>query len=245
MKPRQSRWIKWQRGQALMEYWPTIPASIIIMLMASGIATWFNKSILRTVDYLNPTDLRCEEPVDEEEGPDTAYLDCHTIELVTNTYDEVNDQTTVGYKVTNGCDPDISHWVLGIPKGIADKIVAYNEAPEKWGLDPTTGLTGLKFDREYGGGGGGDDDDGEGDDGKPDKPPKKPKKSESLDGLMLASRSMSASASDSRVVLLTLAGHFDWGITEVTIKAGQYVYHSTITAPVSIRQGTDEECGLE
>ena len=121
--------------------------------MASGIATWFNKSILQTVDYLNPTDLRCEEPVEEEEGPDTAYLDCHTIELVTNTYDEVNDQTTVGYKVTNGCDPDISHWVLGIPKGIADKIVAYSEEPEKWGYDPTTGLTGLKFDREYGGGG--------------------------------------------------------------------------------------------
>ena len=50
-----------------MEYWPTIPASIMIMLMASGIATWFNRSILQTVDYLNPTDTRCEQTVEEEE----------------------------------------------------------------------------------------------------------------------------------------------------------------------------------
>ena len=225
MKPRESRWIKWQRGQALMEYWPTIPASIIIMLMASGIATWFNKSILQTVDYLNPTDLRCEEPVDEEEGPDTAYLDCHTIELVTNTYDEVNDQTTVGYKVTNGCDPDISHWVLGFPPGLVDKIVASSEKYE-YGTDPNTGVTGLKFDTPYG-------------TGKPSK------ETHSLNGLMLASRSLTPSTSDSRTVLLTLAGHYDWSITEVTIKAGTETYHSTITAPVAIRQGTNEECGLD
>jgi hypothetical protein len=222
MKPKESRWTKWQRGQALMEYWPTIPASIIIMLMASGIATWFNKSILQTVDYLNPTDLRCEQKVDEEEGPETAYLDCHTIQATNMFYDEVNDQTTVGYKVTNGCEPDISHWVLGFPPGLADKILASSEKYE-WVEDPNTGVAGLKFDIPYG----------------------KGKKTQALDGLMLASRSLTATTSDSRTVLLTMAGHYDWSITEVTIKAGTETYHSTITAPVAIYQGTDDECGLE
>ena len=226
MKPRESRWIKWQRGQALTEYWPTIPASIIIMLMASGIATWFNKAILQTVDYLNPTDLRCEQQVDEEEGPDVAYLDCHTIELVGKSYDDVNDQTTVAYKVTNGCDPDISHWVLGFPPGLAKHILASSEKYE-WVEDPTTGTAGLKFDTEYGGGGG------------------KPKKTQRFDGLMLASRSLSPSAADSRTVLLTLGGYYDWTLTQVSIKAGTEVYHSTITAPVAIHQGTDDECGFE
>jgi len=242
MKPRESRWITWQRGQALTEYWPTIPASIIIMLMASGIATWFNKAILQTVDYLSPTDLRCEQQVDEEEGLDEAILDCHTIQLVGNSYDEANDRTTVAYKVTNGCDPDISHWILGIPKGVADKIIASSEAYEQWQTDPTTGTAGIKFDTEYGGGGGGGDEDDADDGGGKGK---KPKKTESLDGLMLASRSLSPSAADSRTIVLTLAGHYDWSLTQVTIKAGREVYHSTISAPVAIYQGTDDECGFE
>jgi len=62
---------------------------------------------------------------------------------------------------------------------------------------------------------------------------------------MLASRSLSPSAADSRTIVLTLAGHYDWSLTQVTIKAGTEVYHSTISAPVAIYQGTDEECGFE
>lgn len=224
MKQKESHWIRWQRGQALMEYWPTIPASIIIMLMASGIVTWFNKAILQTVDYLNPTDLRCEQKADEEEGPEVAYLDCHTIKLVGNFYDEEADQTTVAYQVTNGCDPDISHWVLGFPPGLVDKIIASSESYE-WVEDPVTGVAGLKFDTGY--------------DSKP------PKKAQRLDGLLLTSRSPSASATDSRIVLLTLGGYYDWSIAEVSIKAGTETYHSTITAPVALRQGTDEECQAE
>ena len=70
-------------------------------------------------------------------------------------------------------------------------------------------------------------------------------KSQSLDGLLLASRSLTASAVDSRIVLLTLGGYYDWGITEVSIKAGTEVYYSQITAPVAIRQGTEDECRVE
>ena len=142
------------------------------MLMASGIATWFNKAILQTVDYLNPTDLRCEQQVDEEEGLDEATLGCHTIQLASQYHDEVNDRTTVTYKVTNGCDPDISHWILGIPKGVADKIIASSEAYEEWKTDPTTGTAGIKFDTEYGGGGGGGDEDDADDGGGKGKKPK-------------------------------------------------------------------------
>ena len=228
---RQSRWYKWQRGQAFMEYWPTIPAAIIIMLAASSLVQFINGSILQTVDYLNPTGLECPEQEEQEEGPTEAVLDCHTIELVGRSYDEENDRTTVAYKVTSGCDPAISHWMLGAPAWLADKIVS---ASEKWEYvtDPTTGLTGIKFDTEYG--------------------TSKKEKSSLLDGIMFASATyelpttllQAETNEDSRTVLLTLGGHFDWGITEVRIKAGTETHSSTITAPIEIYQGTEEECEM-
>ena len=111
--------------------------------------------------------------------------------MISQYHDEANDQTTVAYKVTNGCDPDISHWTLGFPQGVADKILASSENYEDWGTDPTTGLAGIKFDTEYGGGGGGDDG---GDEDTPYGGKGKDKKPKALDlnGLMLASRNLTA-----------------------------------------------------
>jgi len=222
MKQKTRKWLKWQRGQALMEYWPTIPASIVIMLAASTLATFINGSFLQTVDYLQPSGLECPayEPEEEREGPEHADLGCHSIELVASSYDEGNDRTTVGYKVTNACDPDISHWVLGLPEGIARKIVSANE-PYEYVTDPRTGTTGVKFDREYGG------------------------RAASTEGYMLVSNPLRETEADSRIVLLTLGGHYDWNMTIVSIKAGREIYHSTITAPMTIHEGSEEECAAE
>jgi hypothetical protein len=242
MKKKHSRWFKWQRGQALMEYWPTIPAAICLMLAASGLTQAINKSILTTVDYLNPTGLECPEQEEQEEGPDEAQLDCHSIELVGRSYDEVNDRTTVAYKVTNGCDPDISHWMLGAPSWIQDKILSASEKWE-WVVDPTTGVTGIKFDTPYS---------------------SKDKKTANLDesllgatmardtGIVLMSSTApselsgrNATEPDSRTVLVTLAGHYNWTMTTVAIKAGtEEVYLGTITAPIEIYQGDEDECEM-
>jgi hypothetical protein len=245
MKKKHSRWFKWQRGQALMEYWPTIPAAICLMLAASGLTQAINKSILTTVDYLNPTGLECPEQEEKDEGPDEAQLNCHTIQLVGRSYDEVNDRTTVAYKVTNGCDPDISHWMLGAPSWIQDKILSASEKWE-WVVDPTTGVAGIKFDTEYGGGGG--------------KGKKAFNQEEGFQGATVARDTgivlMSSTAPselsgrnaetepDSRTVLVTLAGHYNWTMTTVAIKASTEVYHSTITAPIEIYQGDEDECEM-
>jgi hypothetical protein len=219
---KKSRWFKWQRGQALMEYWPTIPASIVIMLAAAGLVQFINGAILETVEYLNPTGFECTDEEEVDEGPTTAELDCHTIELVGNTYDEGSDQTTVVYRVTSGCDPDISHWVLALPESVASNIVDSSERYE-YVTDPATGVTGIKFDTEYG----------------------DSKKEKTYSGYMLVSSSASKSAFEARNVLITLGGYYDWSITTVTIKAGTEVYYSEITAPMQIHEGTDEECETE
>jgi hypothetical protein len=243
MKKKHSRWFKWQRGQALMEYWPTIPAAICLMLAASGLTQAINKSILTTVDYLNPTGLECPEQEEDEEGPTEAQLDCHSVELVGRSYDEVNDRTTVAYEVTSGCSPDISHWMLAAPEWFADNILS---ASEKWEYvtDPKTGVTGIKFDTPY-----------------RSKDKKTANLDESLLGASMARDSgivlmsfhspnglsglNAETEPDSRTVLVTLAGHYDWTMTTIAIKAAdENVYLGTITAPIEIYQGDEDECEM-
>jgi hypothetical protein len=177
MKLRPSRWLKWQSGQAMAEYWVTIPGSIMIMLSE-------------------------------------------------------NDRTTVAYEVTSGCDPAISHWTLGLPDGLRDKVLSTSEAYE-WGVDPNTGVSGIKFDTGYdvGGGGGG----GKG-------------KGKAMGGVMLASFNRNSASTlpapvtmDSRTVLITLSGYYDWSLTEVAIKAGTEIYHSVITAPTTPADPEEEQ----
>lgn len=231
MNLKRARWIRLQRGQAMMEYWPTIPAAIIVMLIASLLVQVIESSFLQVAEGLNREGLDCEVESDEEsEGPDTANLGCHTIQLVGKSYDEQNDRTTVAYKVTNGCDPDISHWSLEFPRGLQDKVLSVSEQYE-WVVDPTTGVAGLKFDTEYGGGGGGKD-----------------KKDKKVQDTLLLVNLRREGFDDSRVVLITLAGYYNWTTTTVAIKAGQDIYYSSISAPTSLAEYEDDseedECEL-
>jgi len=237
MKLRPSRWFKWQSGQAMAEYWVTIPGSIMIMLSAAALVQFITGGLLRTYEGLTPRGgLDCEvQPEENEEGPTYAQLDCHSVELVANRYDEETDRTTVAYKVTSGCDPSISNWILGLPPGLQDKILSSSE-PYLWTFnDPNAGITGIKFETGYGGGGGGGGGGGKG--GK-----------KSMGGVMLASFNrgfastlLSPVALDSRTVLLTLSGYYTWDTVEVSIKAGTEVYHSVITAPVSPTDPEEEQ----
>ena len=117
--------------------------------------------------------------------------------------------------------------MLGAPEWIKDKVLSSSEAWE-YVVDPTTGVAGIKFDKEYSSndGGGQDQDKGKG---------------KKIAGEQSGPKD---TTSDSRTVLVTLAGHYNWSITEVSIKAGQEVYHSTITAPIQIYQGDEDECEM-
>jgi len=45
-------WRKLERGQALAEYWPTIPASILVMVLAGVMTTWMNGAYQKTLNGL-------------------------------------------------------------------------------------------------------------------------------------------------------------------------------------------------
>ncbi len=236
---RTKKWWRWQRGQAMAEYWVTIPVGIIIMLAASGLAQFVTGGLTQTVEGLqNPGGLTCEVTPDEaDEGPDYAQLDCHSVQLVSKSYDEATDQTTLAYQVTSACDPAISHWILGLPPGVAKNIISSSE-PYIEHLDtpdPTTGAYGIKFDTGYDEGGGGGGGGGKG------------KGKKSADTIMLVGLNQSTSPTESRTIFLTLGGYYEWEIVEVHVKAGTEHYESVITAPVSAADPSDtaeDECGL-
>lgn len=237
MKYRQHtrRWLRWQRGQAMAEYWVTIPAGIIIMLAAAGVVQFITGSLTQAVEGLEYTgSVECAVTTpDEDTGPIYADLSGHTIELIMNVYDEETDTTQIAYRVTSGGRHDISHWILGLPPGVAKHIIWTSEpwVDHTTKADPTTGMFGIKFDTGYDSSGGSDSG-GAGDGGGATEPPKdkdKPGKKKSDAGIVLTG--YSAREADSRTVVIHLAGYFDWDITDLGVKASTEVFMGTITAP--------------
>lgn len=229
MSNRLSRWIRWQRGQAMSEYWPTIPGSIAVMVVASLIVQFLNGAFMRTVVDLERANLHCdlsgeEDTSDHLLGPLVVELGDHTIELVAAVYDPETDRTTVTYHVTSGPSPSISHWVLALPAHLQDRILSTSE-PYEYGPDPTTGLTGIKFDTGY-----------EVGEGKMDAP-----------GLFVrpggdASKDL---YDDARNVVMTLLGHFEITRVDVSVKAGGDVHYGSLAGPsglVSESDGGDSTC---
>ncbi|MHC1585794.1 MAG: hypothetical protein ACXQS7_06025 [Candidatus Syntropharchaeia archaeon] len=68
----------------------------------------------------------------------------HDITLVNHTFD--GTYSTWTYSVTSGSDPSLSHWVIAWCN--PDVIVDASESYE-YGIDPKTGIEGIKFDEEY------------------------------------------------------------------------------------------------
>ena len=75
MSHKGSRWFRWQRGQALAEYWPTIPIGIAIMLSASVLTGFVTRSFEKTIQGFESSGLDCPVGTSaEEEGPSTADM---------------------------------------------------------------------------------------------------------------------------------------------------------------------------
>jgi hypothetical protein len=68
------------------------------------------------------------------------------VEYLGRDYDAAADQTAFAYLVTVSGDPALSHFALGLP--ICDELDVVGASPEgaQLGLDPTTGVYGLKWD---------------------------------------------------------------------------------------------------
>jgi hypothetical protein len=234
-------WHKLEKGQALVEYWPTIPVAIAVMVVASALLPILDRAFTRTADGL--TGITCDAPVSE--GSNRVDLDGgHSIVVSSSVYDPVDDRTTVSFTVASGTQPSISHWVLGIDQATANRIIQSSEAYEPWGLDPTTGKYGIKFDIGYEGGDAG---------GPPgDKGGGRPRASVDNGGLVLASfRSSSmdtlaltsSGSGEVRTIVLTFSGQIDIETVEVTTKAGaSQVSSGTVTIPSTSSSGSEEDC---
>lgn len=223
MKRRTPKWLRWQRGQALVEYWPTIPAGIMLMLSAGLLVQWISGGLLTTVDALNPVGFECDDTPEYPEDGDTVATPLGDHEIILKSVTESDDRTTIVYTVTNSADPAISNWLLGLPPAVRDRILSTSEPYEEVDSDPHYGAGGIKFETGYGGGGGG-----------------KPKKTW-LDGYSLVGYSPRATV-ESRDVIITLAGYYEWGMVEVYLKAGTETYHNTITGPLQMREPEEGEC---
>ena len=98
------RWQSLESGQALMEYWPTIPAAIMVMISAGIIVSFLRGSFSQTADALNRVNAEiCETDEDEQSGPSSTVVGDKLVELVGVNYDGTN--TTVIYRVTEAVVP--------------------------------------------------------------------------------------------------------------------------------------------
>jgi len=74
----------------------------------------------------------------------------HNITFVSHTYNSTTNISTWTYNVTSGSSPSLSHWVISWCGGNST-IVDASENRE-YGPDPTTEITGIKFEDGYGDG---------------------------------------------------------------------------------------------
>ena len=237
----------WERGQAMMEYAVLFPMAVGILILAGSIG-YTNRMMYTDIvnAFVQPGIEETCEPIDE--GPTVADLGDHRVEFCGAVYNEASDVTTITYCVQNGGDPSISHWVLGVDSNFASSIVSIGNTQgthEDWeyGYDPTTEVTGLKFDTGYesSGGGGGNDkpNPGRGHASLPTSRDMTAMKNLNL-GNMNLNEDISDYDSTARDILIMVTGQWDANEGTVTIKAGGETYYNPIRLPVQVTDNCEE-----
>jgi hypothetical protein len=72
----------------------------------------------------------------------------HDITFISHTYDPGTDISRWTYNVTSAYRPALSHWVIAWCGDCTD-FVGASEEKVRCGLDPISGIKGIKFDKEY------------------------------------------------------------------------------------------------
>jgi hypothetical protein len=238
-KQRKPWWQQLEKGQALVEYWPAIPAAILVMIVAGGVVGFLHNSFSRTNEALGRAGLDaqvCSAP-SVDEGPSVASVSNHQVQATSAVYD--GEYTTVTFTVSSGNSPSISHWVIGLSREVADNIV---DANEQWGWvnnDPSApsgnGLTGIKFDTGYegtGGGGGGNGGGGGGNGGGNGGGRGRHITFVRIP-LTLAGTSTTYFV-ETRDIIIVLSGEYEMGTVDLAIKAGTEYDLGTISGPVAV-----------
>ncbi len=239
MNSKRSRWFRWQRGQAMAEYWPTIPAGIIIMLSAAGIVQFITSSLTRTVEGLEYTGaMECEMTTGTPETDGPLFAETSGKEFVITSdvegTDTENPTTTITITVTDTTNPAISNIGLGMPRAVYEAIMDITVAgasgwKTEWvDPDPNAGIPGLKFEGLFDDGGGEEPLEGE----EPAGGGKPPKKKSAGDIVLVGYAERSTG--NSVTIILTLAGYYDWSITPVWVKAGTTVHYTEISLPAKL-----------
>ncbi len=120
-----------------------------LSLAESGFRDGVNASVtgVRLLSNTELQELGGEGPCDcgeETVDPEPVLIRGYLVEFVGRTY--VDDQTTFTYNVTGtGTPPDLSHFTLELPSCVTP--VSYTPSGSvEIGTDPTTGITGIKWD---------------------------------------------------------------------------------------------------
>jgi hypothetical protein len=131
-------WWQLQSGQALAEYWPTIPAAIMVMIVAAAIAGPIGHIFHRTSDALNLVVCGQAPP---------AYFTLpigSVVEVLGTDYDSKHDRSTFTLGV-----PEDGQVILGLTQEEIDRIA---QSSENYNVaeNPDSGETSISFDADSG-----------------------------------------------------------------------------------------------
>jgi hypothetical protein len=231
----------------MSEYVVLLPIAIMISFFGLGVTGFMRGAFEDTLTGLQCSFGQVDDQTDDEDNDNgNTYLPLynHVIALAGNVYDEANNTTTVTYMVTSGTQPSISHWTLGIPAAVWARRVSVSEQAAWTNSDPTTGAIGVKFDTGYnpsdggtgGGGGGNGGGGGGGGNGNGGGPRARllwtfdPKEESAL------------GATETRYIMMTFTGEFEFEDVTATTKSGQdQVGSGPISAPVRLVEDEEEE----
>ena len=129
-QPKKRWWQRLERGQAFVEYWPTLPAAVMIMISAGAITGPIGHIFQRTADALNLETCGTAPP---------AYFTLPVgeyVEILGTDYDSKHDRSTFTVRVPG--DTDV---IFGFDQETIDRISQSSTSYE----DPGTGESGIAF----------------------------------------------------------------------------------------------------
>jgi uncharacterized membrane protein YgcG len=134
---REAWWYRLQRGQALVEYWPTLPAAVMVMIVAGAMAGPIGRIFHQTADALNLVVCGQGAP---------AYFTLpigQVVEILGSEYDSENNRSTFTLSV-----PGDSRVILGLSEEDAQRIAQASQSYTDYQQDTTTSKWGVSFEPE-------------------------------------------------------------------------------------------------